>query len=62
MHPFLKEGQTIIEALKTLKSDGDISDEVYYKIRPRGSLELLKHTPLRPVLSMPGSAYHNIAR
>ena len=37
MHPVLKEEQTIIETLKTLKSIGDISKELYYKIKPRGS-------------------------
>ena len=70
MHPFLKEGQTIIEALKTLKSNGDISEELYYKIKPRGSQPARLYglakvhkadTSLRPVLSMPGPAYHKIA-
>ena len=71
MHPVLKEEQTIIETLKTLKSNGDISEELYYKIKPRGSQPARLYglakvhkadTPLRPVLSMPGSAYHKIAR
>ena len=69
-HPVLKEEEIIIETLKTLKSEGEISEELFDKIKPRGSQPARlyglskvhkKDTSLRPVLSMPGSAYHKIA-
>ena len=69
-HPILKEEERIIDTLKTLKANGQISEEIYDKIKPRGSQPARlyglakvhkKDTPLRPVLSMPGSAYHKIA-
>ena len=64
--PILKEEERI---LSTLKDEGKISEALFTKLRPRGSLPprlygLAKvhkdNTPMRPVLSMPGSPYHNI--
>ena len=61
----------LYQTLKKLKLKGDISEELYYQIKPRGSqpprlygLAKLhkKDTPMRPVLSMPGSPYYKIAR
>ena len=70
-HPILKEEERIIDTLKTLKANGQISEEIYDKIKPRGSQPARlyglakvhkRDTPLRPVLSMPGSAYHKFLR
>ena len=60
-----------MNTLKKLKLKGDISEELYYQIKPRGSQPPRlyglakvhkKDTPMRPVLSMPGSPYYKIAR
>ena len=57
----LKAGETL---------DGKIKEDLYEALRPRGSQParlygLAKvhknNTPMRPVLSMPGSAYHKVA-
>ena len=70
-NPILKEEEDIVNTLKELKSKGDISEELYYQMKPRGSQPPRlyglakvhkKDTPMRPVLSMPGSPYYKIAR
>ena len=70
MHPVLKEEEHILGILKSLKSKGLIDDGLYTKIKPRGSQLARQYglakvhkssIPMRPVLSMPGSAYHKIA-
>ena len=69
-HPALKEHDRIIDELKKLKSEGKIDDDLYEKMYPTGSqparlyglAKVYKNAvPTRPVLSMPGSAYHKIA-
>ena len=66
----LKEEERIQASLSSLKTEGKINDELFNKMRPRGSQPprlygLAKvhkaDIPLRPVLSMPGSAYHKVA-
>ena len=68
-HPVLKEQDRILRALKEMKEDGRISEGLYEKLRPTGSqpprlygLAKIHKTviPVRPVLSMPGSAYYKI--
>ena len=70
-HPLLKEEDKVIELLKRLKDEKRISEELYKKLRPTGSQParlygLTKihkpNIPIRPVVSMPGSAYHKIAK
>lgn len=69
-HPILKEEEKVIKLLDELKDNEIIDEELYKKLRPIGSQPprlygLSKihkpNVPLRPVLSMPGSAYHPIA-
>ena len=69
-HIVHKEEERIIAILKKLKLDGCIDEELFLKLKPIGSQPprlygLAKvhksSTPVRPVLSMPGSAYHLIA-
>ena len=69
-HPVLKEEERIGNILKALKEEGKIDEELYQTLRPRGSQPARlyglakvhkKSTPVRPVLSMPGSAYHKVA-
>ena len=69
-HPVLKEEKRIGNILKGLKEEGKLDHELYEELRPRGSQParlygLAKvhknNTPVRPVLSMPGSAYHKVA-
>ena len=69
-HPVLKEQERVRETLKTLKEEDMISEKLYEELVPRGSQParlygLAKvhknNTPVRPVLSMPGSAYHKVA-
>ena len=66
----LKEEEKVITLLKSLKSQNKISDTLYSKLKPTGSqpprlyglAKIHKSSvPVRPVLSMPGSAYHKIA-
>ena len=68
-HPVLKEEERVVSILKTLKDDGHIDDILYHKLKPRGRQPARLYglakvhkttTPLRPVLSMPGSSYHKI--
>ena len=69
-HPVLKEQERIHEILKSLRNDGKIDEVLFQQLKPRGSQParlygLAKvhknNTPVRPVLSMPGSAYHKVA-
>ena len=54
---------------KTLKEKGDVDDILFNSMRPRGSqparlhglAKVHKGVPMRPILSMPGSAYHRVA-
>ena len=68
-HPILKEEERIIGILKSLRDENKIDDSLYNKLKPTGSqparlyglAKVHKSTmPARPVLSMPGSAYHQI--
>ena len=70
-HPLLKEEDRIQESLKEMLDSGKISKTLYDKMRPRGSQPPRlyglakvhkKDTPIRPVLSMPGSAYYGVAK
>ena len=70
-HPVLKEEERITDILKDLKDKKCISDNMYNRLKPSGSQPPRlyglakvhkKDTPLRPVLSMPGSAYNNVAK
>ena len=67
----IKEEERIIDAPKELKNKGKIDEHLYYCLKPIGSqpprlygqAKIHKTSiPLRPVLSMPGSAYHKIAQ
>ena len=69
IHPVLKEEERIIETLKTLRDSGKIDNSLYRKLKPKGSQPARLYgtakvhktaIPARPVLSMPGSAYHKI--
>ena len=69
-NPIMKEEERIVTALKTLKNNNKISEALLEKLKPIGSQPprlygLAKihkpDVPLRPVLSMPGSAYYKIA-
>ena len=69
-HPVLKEQERVRDTLKTLIEEEKISEELYEELVPRGSQPARlyglakvhkKNIPVRPVLSMPGSAYHNVA-
>ena len=69
--PVWKEEERVMEVLNRLKRDGKISDELFNDIKPVGSQPprlygLAKvhkpDTPLRPIVSMPGAAYHKIAK
>ncbi len=67
----VKEEERIHTILTSLKEEGKIDEELFNKVKPRGSQAprlygLAKvhknNVPVRPVLSMPGSAYHPIAQ
>jgi len=69
-HPVLKEEERIVSALKRLRNDEQIEESLFDKLKPLGSQAPRiyglakvhkKDIPVRPVLSMPGSAYHRIA-
>ena len=69
-HPILKEEERITKTLKSLLNKGQIDETLYEQLRPRGSQParlygLAKvhknNVPVRPVLSMPGSAYYKVA-
>ena len=70
-HPLLKEEERIVDTLKELRDTEQIDRSLYHKLKPRGSQParlygLAKvhktNTPVRPVLSMPGSCYYNTAQ
>ena len=69
-HPVMKEEERVVTILKNLRNEGKINEEIYEEIRPKGSQPARlyglakvhkKDTPVRPVLSMPGSTYHKVA-
>ena len=69
-HPVLKEEERIGNILKRLKEEGKIDEELYQTLWPQGNQPAClyglakvykKNTPVRPVLSMPRSAYHKVA-
>ena len=69
-HPLLKEQERITEELKTLKANQKIDEDLYQKLHTTGSQPPRLYglakvhkamIPSRPVLSMPGSVYHQIA-
>ena len=69
MHPVLKEEQRVVKTLEQLRDEGKIDESLFNKLKPVGSqparlygLAKVHKTaiPTRPVLSMPGSAYHKI--
>lgn len=68
-HRVMKEEERIIGVLKQLKEQENISQVLFDKLKPinsqppglYGLAKIHKEdVPLRPVLSMPGSAYHKI--
>ena len=70
-HPILKEEERIVDILTELKKENKITTNLYNQLKPRGSQAprmygLAKvhkaNTPLRPIVSMPGSAYQNVAK
>ena len=70
-NPFIKEEERIVEELKEMLNSGQISQQLFEEIKPSGSQPARLYglakvhkrgTPVRPVLSMPGSAYHRIAQ
>ena len=70
-NPILKEEERVLNTLKDLKKKGKISENLFDKMKPVGSqparlygLAKIHKTdiPMRPVLSMPGSAYHGVAQ
>ena len=69
-NPILKEEDRVLSNLKDLKNENKISEELFDKIKPTGSQPPRlyglakvhkKNTPMRPVLSMPGSPYYKVA-
>ena len=69
-HPLLKEEERIQKTLKNLLDENKIGKILYDRMRPTGSQPARlyglakvhkKHTPIRPVLSMPGSPYYGVA-
>ncbi|XP_066920124.1 uncharacterized protein [Clytia hemisphaerica] len=70
-HPILKEEEIICTALEKLKTENKITETIFKKLKPGGSQPARLYglakihkdsVPLRPVLSMPGSAYFKIAK
>ena len=66
-----KKEDRILEKLESLLKENHISQELFERLKPTGSQPprlygLAKvhkeNTPMRPVLSMPGSAYYNVAK
>jgi len=69
-YPIPKEEERVTSLLKKLKDRNKITDTLFDKLKPTGSqpprlyglAKIHKDSvPVRPVLSMPGSAYYNIA-
>ena len=70
-HPLLKEEERISDILREMKEEGKIGNELYERLKPKGSQPARLYglakvhkqdTPVRPVLSMPGSVYYNVAK
>ena len=70
-NPVMKEEERVCQILSDLKKENKISNELYEELKPVGSQPprlygLAKvhkpEMPLRPIVSMPGSAYHKIAK
>ena len=70
-HPILKEEDRVTDVLRNLKNDGKISETLFNELKPVGSqaprlyglAKIHKDgTPLRPIVSMPGSAYQRVAK
>ena len=71
MHPLLKEEQRVNEILTNLLKNKKIDKSLFDKLQPSGSQPARLYglakvhkqdMPVRPVLSMPGSVYFNIAK
>ena len=69
-HPVVKEEERVLTTLQQLRNDEKISEDLYGKLKPIGSqparlyglVKVHKNsTPVRPVLTMPGSSYYKIA-
>ena len=67
----IKEEERIVNVLTQLKRDGKISESLFEELKPVGSQPPRlyglakvhkKDTPLRPIVSMPGSAYYKVAK
>ena len=65
-HTTLKEEERIVTALKKLKESSKVSESIYNILKPTGSQPPMlyglakihkQRVPVRPVLSIPGSAY-----
>ena len=70
-NPTMKEEELIVDELKTLLKENKIKEKFFDDIKPTGSqpprlyglAKIHKQSvPLRPVLSMPGSAYYKIGK
>ena len=70
-HPVLKEEERVVNTLQHLRNNDKIDDNLYEKLKPIGSQPARLYglakahkssTPVRPVLSMPGSSYYKIAQ
>ena len=66
----VKEEERVVTTLQRLRDNESISEELYGKLKPLSSQPARLYglakvhknaTPVRPVLSMPGSSYYNIA-
>ena len=71
MHPLLKEEERVSDILIELRKNKKICEELYNQLKPTGSQPARLYglakvhkqdMPMRPVLSMPGSVYYNIAK
>ena len=69
-NPVLKEEDRVLGLLKTLLEENKIDEALYHRLKPMGSQPARLYglakvhkedTPMRPVLSMPGSVYYRIA-
>ena len=69
--PILKEEERINGELKKLLEGGQIEDDLYKKLRSTGAKPARIYglakihkvdTPLRPIVSMPGTAYYNLGK
>ena len=69
-HPVVKEENRVKNILTSLPKEGKIDEELYYSTIHRGSQPVRlyglakvhkKDIPVRPVLSIPGCAYHKVA-